>query len=228
VLLEGGTVTSAFTPEEQSSITDIIISHIHLDHAKEIIFLVDNLAGRNTHAVVFSGLREIVEGVKRHIFNDLVWPDFSRLPNVEHPILKFRHIPEGRFTKLEKIEIKPIRVRHTIPANGYVIREPGVSIVYTGDTGPTQKIWREARKMQDLKAILAETSFPNGMEELAIASGHLTPNLLETELGKVGRPQIPVFVFHMKPIYLEQISNELRMIKSYRIEMMHQNRTYTF
>lgn len=228
LLLEGGTVTSTFTFAEQAAITDVCISHVHLDHLKELAFLVDNLSGRNTHAIVFNGIREIVAGVRKDLFNDRLWPDFTRIPTPRHPILSYRVIPAGRYSKIAGLSVKPVRVNHTVNATGYLIREAGASIVYTGDTGPTRAIWQAARALPDLKAVIVEASFPNAMEELAIASGHLTPALLDRELDRLARPEVPVYVFHMKPLYVEQIAAELCHLRHQRVEMMHQNRTYTF
>jgi cAMP phosphodiesterase len=228
LLLEGGTVTSTFSLREQAGITDICVSHIHLDHVKELAFFVDNISGRNSRPVVLAGVEDVIAGVRRQLFNDQLWPDFSRIPSPEHPLISYRVIPEGRFSRVAGLSVKPVRVNHPVPTTGYIIREPGVTIAYTGDTGPTGAIWRAARGLRDLKAVIVEASFPNAMEELAIASGHLTPALLERELAQLRRPEVPVYVVHMKPIYAEQIATELGYIRDRRIEMMHQGRSYTF
>lgn len=228
LLLEGGTVTSTFSLQEQSAITDVCVSHIHLDHVKELAFFADNLSGRNSHPVVIAGVEEVIAGVRRNLFNDRLWPDFSRIPSPRHPLISYRVLAEGRYSRIAGLSVKPVRVHHPVPTTGYIIREPGVSIVYSGDTGPTRAIWRAARGLRDLKAVIVESSFPNAMEELAIASGHLTPALLERELAHLGRPEVPVYVVHMKPIHAEQIAADLGYIRDRRIEMMHQGRTYTF
>ncbi|MDB4285278.1 3',5'-cyclic-nucleotide phosphodiesterase [bacterium] len=228
LLLEGGTVTSTFSLEEQKAIEDILISHIHLDHTKELFFLVDNLAPLNLHTITFSGVEAVVDGVKKYLFNEQLWPDFTRLPNVRKPVLRFQIIPENEYTGIHDLDIKPVKVNHPVPSTGYILREPGCAVVYTGDTGPTRRIWEEARAEQELKAVLAETSFPNGMEELAVDSGHLTPSLLVKELDHLGRPEVPVYVFHMKPMYLDRIREELELITKYKVQLLKQKMTYTF
>ena len=57
-----------------------------------------------------------------------------------------------------------------------------------------------------------ETSFPNEMESLAEQSGHLTPKLLLKELELLDRPEVPVYLFHMKPLHLDKISREVEEI----------------
>lgn len=228
VLLEGGTVTSVFSPVEQKAVTDIVLSHIHLDHTKEIFFLLDNLAQMKAKTVTLSGIEEVVEGARKHLFNEEIWPDFSMLPTEDEPILKFRVLPEGEFSRIAGLEMRPVRVNHPVPATGFIIREEGAAIAYTGDTGPTLEIWEAAAAETDLKAVFAEASFPNSMEQLALQSGHLTPALLEKEIALLGRPEVPVYVFHMKPLFLDQIKADLAGLKSCQAQIVEQGKTYVF
>ena len=57
LLLEAGTVTSILTWEEQLGVTEVCVSHIHLDHVKELAFLVDNRAGKTPRPLVVTGVR---------------------------------------------------------------------------------------------------------------------------------------------------------------------------
>ncbi len=64
-----------------------------------------------------------------------------------------------------------------------------------GDTGPTNEIWRIARKKRKkLQAIFMETSLPNDMQCLADMTGHLTPASLEQESNKLGGLSVPVYL----------------------------------
>ena len=228
LLLEGGTVTSVFSPAEQEAIKHILVSHIHLDHTKEIFFLLDNLAQLGADAVTLAGTDEVVEGARKHLFNEQIWPDFSVLPSEESPVLKFQELPKDVFTRLGEFEIMPIAVNHPVPAAGYIIRDGGGSIVYTGDTGPTKKIWEAAKREEGLKAVFAETSFPNSMEKVAHASGHITPALLERELNLLNRPGVPVYVFHMKPLFADKIQEELEALGIAELRILEQGAVYEF
>ena len=227
LLLESGTATSVLTWEEQLGVKEVCISHMHLDHIKELAFLVDNRAGRTPRPLVVTGVAEVLDGLRHDLFNDRIWPDFTRIPSRREPALVYRVIPEGRYSRVCGLSVKPVRVNHPVPATGYILREPGTSVLYTGDTGPTSAIWRAARRLRDLAAVIVECSFPSGMEALALASGHLTPTLLEHELAQLGRPELPVYLYHMKPLHLPAIAEELAGL-SRPVEMLHQGRTYTF
>ena len=71
---------------------------------------------------------------------------------------------------------------------GFVITDGDAALAMSGDTGPTDKLWKVLNKTQHLKALLLETSFPNELQDLADISGHLTPATLRSELAQV-QPQ---------------------------------------
>ncbi len=228
LLLEGGTATSVFSPAEQVAIDHILISHIHLDHTKEILFLLDNLAQMGADAVTLAGTDEVVEGARKHLFNEQIWPDFSMLPSEDSPILKFQKLPENAFTRLGEFEIMPIPVNHPVPATGFIIRDGEGAIVYTGDTGPTRKIWEAAKREEHLKAVFAETSFPNSMEKVALDSGHLTPALLKRELKLLDRPGVSICIFHMKPLFVDKIREEVEALGIADLRILEQGAVYEF
>lgn len=227
LLLDAGTVTTALDWDEQLGVSEVCITHSHLDHVKDLAFLAENRSGRALRPLVVTGTAEVVDRLRRHLFNGHLWPDFSRIPSRKEPVLRYRVIPTGRFSKAAGLAIRPVPVSHGVQATGFILREPGTSIIYTGDTGPTAAIWKLARGLRDLKAVIVECSFPSVMGRLAVASGHLTPALLEHELALLGRPEVPVYLYHMKPLYLSVIAEELDGL-SRRVEMLHQGRTYTF
>ena len=47
------------------------------------------------------------------------------------------------------------------------------------------------------------------MKELASIAKHLTPSLLAQEFKKIGRPELPLYVYHIKPPFRDQITDQL-------------------
>ncbi|MBI5682254.1 MAG: hypothetical protein HZC45_03655 [Deltaproteobacteria bacterium] len=108
------------------------------------------------------------------------------------------------------IKIKPIKVNHTVPSVGYIIKNNNSAFVYTGDTGITDKLWEEAVKEPNIRFVIAEVSFPNSMEDIANASKHMTPHNLGEVIRKFNRDNIKFFVSHIKPQYMKEIKAELK------------------
>jgi len=228
ILLEAGTVSSVLSLERQLAIHSVIISHLHLDHIKGLPFLADNLIGEPGSAITVYGIDEALAGLQSHLFNDTIWPDFTRIANGDRSVLRFAPLEKGRTTRIGEVEVMPVAVNHTIPSIGLFLRKGDCSILYTGDTAPTEEIWRIGRERADLSAVLIEVSFPNAMEQIARVSGHMTPAMVTGELKKLDRPEVPVYLFHMKPKYEEAIIAELRQLSGERVEVLREGETLRF
>ena len=214
VLLDAGTICSSLTLFEQSKIRYVLISHIHADHIKDLTFLSENLiAEKKRRPVVIISLGKVLAGLQRNLFNNQIWPDFTKLPNGRNPVFRLKAIREGETIKINGLEVKAFRVNHIIPCAGFLIREKNSSVLYSGDTYKTDKLWKAAAKDARLKAALIETSFPNALEGLATISKHLTPTLLLQEFSKIGKTHLPLYVYHIKPRYLKTIRRELKQLK---------------
>jgi len=228
ILLDAGAVSSTLNLREQAKITDILVSHSHLDHIKDIPFLAANLVGMKRHAINIISTEGILTYIKAHLLNDAIWPDFAMLPTPDAPMLKFHPIPTNQDIPLHDISIRAIRVNHLVDSVGYIIKDKTSTIVYSGDTGPTEEIWKETNRVTNLKAIFIETSFPKRLKKLADDSGHLTPLGLEGELKKIHKGSPDIFIIHIKPQYLKEIKKELDQIGNSRIRILNQEDTFQF
>ena len=210
LLIDAGTICASISLSEQRKIRYILISHTHLDHTKGLPFLSENLySERPEQSIVLIGLHSVLESLQRHLFNDQLWPDFTKLPSNQHPFFQMKVIREGEATQIGDFEITAFAVNHTIPCSGFLIRHNEASFLYSGDTYQTETIWKAASRDSRLKAAVIETSFPNDLRNLATKSKHLTPELLRQEFLKIEKPKLPLYVYHMKPRYLMKIKQEL-------------------
>jgi len=128
----------------------------------------------------------------------------------------------------EGISIRAEKVDHNVAAVGYIIRCDHGHIVYTGDTGPTERIWQVCNTLGNLRAVFIECSFSNAQQELATLSGHLTPQTMSKELKKLKDKDYPIFVFHMKPQYLKTIEEEIHTLGDERITILAQGEELDF
>ena len=221
VLLDAGTIGSALDFQDQKAIEDIFITHAHLDHIKSIPFFADNLVTREAgHTVSIYSDPEIIEILKQHLFNGLVWPDFTLIPSAEKPTIQYVPMEAETTVQLKKHRVTAYQVSHTTPAVGYLVEnDAGKRILYTGDTGPTDQIW-QACDEHVLDAVIVEVSFSNRMTDLAIKSGHLTPDLLAQEVLKMKNLPLRFFITHSKPSHMEEIYDELAEISREYIEIL--------
>jgi cAMP phosphodiesterase len=227
ILVDAGTVGGGLSVAEQIQIQHALISHAHLDHTAGLAFLTDTLAmiSPERHVTV-SSIAPVIESLRLHAFNDALWPNFTTIPSGATPVLAFRTLAEEVEARVGELWVTPVPVEHTVPTTGYVIHDGETGFVYSGDTGPTERLWRIAREMRGLKALIVETAFPNRLDTLARVSGHFTPDMLRREIDKMP-PDIPIWIFHIKPQLFEETAEELARIDPARLHTLEQGKTYS-
>lgn len=227
LLIDAGAVTSRLTLQEQAGLEYVLLTHVHLDHVKGLPFLGDNLYGLRNRPIQICGIASVIRDVEAHLLNDVIWPNFTRIPSADSPVLSYRLIAEGTPVQLGEFEIVTVRVNHQVDCVAFFVTRGDVTVLHLGDTGPTEEVWRVAQQFPNLRAVTIETSFPNRLQELADVTRHLTPNTLKRELKKLGR-EVPVYVYHLKPQFSEEIVSELKGITSPPTRLLRDGRTYRF
>jgi len=214
LLIDAGNISSLEGVGEFSKIRHVAISHVHLDHIKALPFIAEQLMEEVDKGLEVFGTEESIGSLRRYIFNGSIWPDFSVLPTPQHPAIHYTVIREGSPVYTNGLTINAIPVDHTIPAVGFLIGDGRSSVLYSGDTGPTHKIWDAANNTQDLKALLIEVSYPNRLRERAMITKHLTPQLMVEELKKVDiKKGVLILAYHLKPPYVDEIRKEICEMK---------------
>lgn len=221
LLLDAGTVTAALSLEQQLAIDDVLLTHAHLDHMVDLAFLVDNVLTLRSAPLRVWAPEPVLRAVHEHLFNDAVWPDFTRLPDAAAPALRLLPLPADQETEVAGTRVRWVRTNHPVFTAGYCLTEGETSLLYSGDTGGTESLWRLARSCSRLAIAFIETSFPDRLAALAAASGHLTPATLRGELAKLGRDEVPVKIFHIKPQFLGEIVAELNALGEGRLQILH-------
>ena len=223
LMVDAGTLASGLTLDEQKRITHILLSHLHLDHVKGIPPLVDNLSGMVDHQVVVASLSSVIDGLQKHVFNDKVFPDFFNLEGPRHSILRAQGLENKTEIPLaDGVSVTPVLVNHTVETAGFVIRDDSAAWIYSGDTHLTEEIWRVAAQTPNLKGIFIEVSFPDSMMDIAVQSKHLTPTLLAQEFRKIGKPDLPLYVYHMKPTVREAIIHEIAQLDIAKVTVLEE------
>jgi ribonuclease BN (tRNA processing enzyme) len=226
LLLDAGTIGSVLTEKEQWGIHNIVITHSHLDHIRGIPALADNIIIKNlSHTVTVHSTIDVITAMRNHLFNGVIWPDFTRIPTPENPVLTFETIETQREFAVNGYVVRAVEVNHTVPAVGYLVSRDGKTLAYTGDTGPTENFWRH---VSGIDALIVEVSFPNNMEPLALLTKHLTSSLLAVELKKIAILPRRILITHPKPQYYDIIKNEIDSLGMKEIELLHDGSVYEF
>jgi ribonuclease BN (tRNA processing enzyme) len=219
LLLDAGTIGAVLTEEEQGRLQHIFITHSHLDHIRGIPALADNIIIKNLrHTVSVYGIKDVVSAMHDHMFNNIIWPDFTVIPSLDNPVISFETIDTGREYIVSDYSIRAIPVNHTVPAVGYRVCQGKTTLLYSGDTGPTEELWQYAN---GIDALIVEVSFPNSMEPLALLTKHLTCSLLKMELDKISALPKRILITHPKPQYFDVIKTEVESLGCKEIELLH-------
>jgi ribonuclease BN (tRNA processing enzyme) len=225
--LDAGALTFRLPLAEQRRVRRIVLSHAHFDHVASLPFLVENVFGAARRPIELAAPAPVLAALKDHLFNDAVWPDFSRLPSARRPIFRFVELVEEKPYLADGISFTPVAVRHIVPTYGYLISRGGATIAFSGDTGPTERIWEMARREPHLRAVFLEVSFHNALRGIARASQHLTPALVRKEVAKLPE-SVPVYLYHMKPRSLARIRTEIRALKNRRLRVLSPDQRLRF
>jgi len=210
IALDAGSITRSLGLDEQCRLEACVVSHAHLDHIRDLATLADNRCQTGCEPLIVAGTAGTLRALEAHFFNDVLWPDFRKIPSESEPTLKFVELPMGGTRTIQGYEIESVSVNHTIESAGFIVRaQAGGSIGYSGDTGPTDEFWRRIDVEKDLRGLLVEVSFPNREQDLATLSGHHTPQTLHADLMKLSRPgDLPAFLYHMKPSVQDEVERE--------------------
>jgi ribonuclease BN (tRNA processing enzyme) len=208
VALDAGSLTQVLAVDEQVEVRSILLSHSHMDHIASLPFFIENVYGQGQRAVDIYASSATIYSIRKYLFNNATWPDFTRLPNHLLPAVRFHELePERPFT-LDGVTFTPIPVHHLVPTFGFLIEQDGRSLLWSSDTGPTQRLWEIANRTPGLAAVCLETSFDDSMQEIADVSLHLTPTTMAHELRKLRR-DVPILLHHLKPTCVARIHEEV-------------------
>ena len=217
--LDAGALTQTLDLEALARIDDILLTHSHFDHVKDLPMLSDVLVTSRDRPVTIHGNQGCIRTLQRNLFNDVLWPDFTAIPSPRRPVFRLKPFKAGASVKVGPYRVRSVPVSHPVESCGFLISDGhGSALGMSGDTGPTDRLWQLLNRSPELKAVLVECSFPDELQPLADLSGHLTPSTLEQELTKLRRPDVKVLLYHLKPAYLAAIKAQVKRLDVHVLE----------
>ena len=211
VLVDAGTGVGDLSLDELALVDHILVSHSHLDHVLSIGLLADTVMRRRQAAgrgpVQVHALPETLDALRAHIFNGVIWPDFTRLPSAECPALVLVPLALGDRLVLGGKRFEVLSAAHTVPAIGFALEGAEGHWVFTGDTGPNPDLWKRLAGMP-VAHLVIETAFSDDEHELARISHHLCPADLGRELARLAG-SVNVHITHIKPGEVARVMEEV-------------------
>ena len=199
VLIDAGTGIGDLALEDLDSIRHVFLTHAHLDHVAGLPMLADRVFEEDfAEPLTVYAREETLRAVQEHLFNGIIWPDFSRLPSPEKPMLRFRVCSPGDTVTIDHRDFYAVDVMHTVPTLGYTVQNSGGAFAVSGDTKTNETLWPVLNACDDLRVLVIEVSFPDEMEQLAAEAGHYCPRTLTRDLERLDHaPEI--WLTGMKP-----------------------------
>ena len=161
ILIDAGTGVGDLTLDEMQAVDDVFLTHSHLDHIAALPMMLDAVASRRAEPLRLHALPDTIAALQQHIFNDVIWPDFSRIPSQTRPFVRYQPLQMGQCLQVAGVDIEVLPARHTVPAVGYAARGETGWWVFSGDTGGhCPEFWQRVNQLP-LAALVIETAFSN-------------------------------------------------------------------
>ena len=209
LLIDAGTGVCDLSLAQMGRIADVFITHSHLDHVAGLAFMADNLFDLIDRPMRIHATAETLGTLREHLFNWKLWPDFSKLPNEQNPLITWHEVRTGTPHNFDGHTLTAFPVLHTVPAVGYALQGAEGTFAFSGDTYATDDLWSALNALPRLDKLMIEVAFTNDDDELARVSRHFTPQLLGTELKKL-RHKPMLYLTHHKPGCEAVIEKECR------------------
>jgi len=193
---------------------NILITHAHFDHINDLPTIIDTYYSRILKPINIFATQKVIDILKENIFNNKVWPDFSKIPLMsgKGSTIIFNSLEYFQEYNIGNFKLQPYPNFHTFGSCGYIIND---NMVFTSDTFLCYHTWDFLNKNKNLKQLVIEVSFPSAYNRLAVLSKHLTPTLLKSELESLQRDDVKIYINHLKYEYLDEILDELKEIGLY-------------
>lgn len=197
--------------EDMLDIDTIFLSHSHLDHICDIPFLADEVIWQKDNPIKIYALKDTIESMKNHIFNNKIWPDFTKIkfPNSDKFVVELIMIEKDVTYNMEDFTITPIETNHIAGSCGYIIKQSNQGIFITADTYCSDIIWDRVNSDETIHTLCIDVSFPSEYAKLAKDSKHLTPKLLKEEITKLTRDDLSISIMHLKPSFIDRLYEEM-------------------
>lgn len=209
VLVDCGTGVEALTVAEMARIRHVFLTHSHLDHIAHLPFLLNSIVNSFDTPVQVYGIAPTIEALKTHIFNDVIWPDFLKIPSEQTPCVVLNVIALGEERLFDDFRVRSVPVQHSIPATGYVVTSGDASVAFSGDCYQNDGFWAGLNQLLPVDMLIVDNQYASSDAEISRLAQHYYPALLKQDLQKLAyRP--PLYLTNVPPYHNETMLAEIR------------------
>ena len=215
IALDAGSLMTGLSLEERKSIQAILLTHRHFDHVRDLPSLgLATLDSGGTMSLY--SLPETLKDVFSRLMDGALYPDLTTDLTGYGPKYRPQPVTPGEILTVQGYAVRPVSVPHAAPTVGYIVHQPeGSSFAYCGDTGGGLLPFFQDSLRPD--PLFIEVTFAGRMEERAKLTGHLTPDLLLSEIREATRQSLPIpriMIVHRNPDHEEEITQEVSRVSS--------------
>jgi len=138
VTVDAGSIGIALTEAQRRKVRDVIITHPHMDHIASLPIYVDDLFAEVEEPIRIHATQEVIDLLKRDVFNDNVYPRFDVLENERGPVMRYVPFVTGQEFRIAHLTVTAAPVNHIVPTVGLLVSDGKTIVAFSSDTAETE------------------------------------------------------------------------------------------
>lgn len=227
IAIDAGVLGTMVPSDAQDRVSDIFLSHCHMDHVTSLPFFLEQRDPNNGTVPTIYAHESCIDALKKFFFNDLIWPDLVRIHQEENiQFCQFEQLDVESPVSCHDVQVTPVQLSHTVPTYGFLLSDSTSVVGFVSDTEYSTSWMETLNRLPRLDCLFLECTFPNRLKWLAEKAKHMTPQDIE-RFARDWQGAMPrVIINHTKPSLLEEVRDELQTALGDTIEMVATGRQY--
>jgi ribonuclease BN (tRNA processing enzyme) len=228
LLIDAGTGLSSLDLEMSMQIGAVILTHSHLDHICHLPFLLNNTIGKTSRPLHVYALAETIDALRKHVFNNVIWPDFTLLPSKESPSLVFHTFSVGDELILGGKKITVLPADHTVASVGFHVSSGKSSFAFSGDTSHNQDFWCALNKLPHAEMVIVDNQYLEAEQVVSEKAKHYYAKSLKADYVLLSYTT-KLYLTHLPPYAKKEVFNEAeRVFSEEKIYALNEGQVYNF
>lgn len=228
LLIDAGTGLGSLDLDRSIQIESVILTHSHLDHISHLPFLLNNTIGKTTQPLHVYGLVNTIDALQKHVFNNIIWPDFTLLPSKKSPSLVFHSFSVGDELSLGAKKITVLPAEHTVDSVGFHVSSGKSSFAFSGDTSHNQGFWCALNELPHAEMVIVDNQYLEAEQAISKKAKHYYAKSLKADFALLNYTT-KLYLTHLPPNAKTEVFNEAKMVFSQeKIYALNEGQVYNF